>query len=744
MKPISITVEGFLSFKERTEILFDGLRLTSVTGVNGAGKSSIISAIAWAIYGETRVSGDRESVINDYCDSVQVELVLQDRLGQTWLIERSNSRGASMRLAIHENRDGEWVRYNSHRNVEAQEKIEEVVGISEDAFYSLMVIKQGGLARFAAADSDTRRSIIMGLLPELDVWSTYRAVADDFVHEINAEYNSKIDARDANNVEIENSTQRLDELESEISGLSSLDELHTEIERLEGQVSENRSIIESAADGRSDKALELSTLKAKRDARNAETRSKMAALEAELKSNKEERSRLSSLESSIERRSAQLDKKRTLVQDNGERLEELERDIASGQEDVEQKSKDLEGLNASLSSLSSQIEQVEESHQALEVQADSDSAECLICKSPLTNDRAHELMHDIQEKLDDLEEKHDAAERRVSTAKKALRRAESRLKELRREQKELGDEVSQANGSISSLTEELEQLRQNLQEQSEAVRALRSDDTVQEELDDLELEGAGEQEQSLSEEIREMDQEHPLSAVNAQLTREIREKRAVVERISRLGGQAEAAQERISDLKRANKGLSKSIDSLFTESEAMEWVRFACTQKGVPNDLIASILDQIQDEQNAILSRLLGDRAMQVEFRQERRLKTREGTKAVLDIVVHTESPKERVIESFSGGEQVRLTLSNFMAMIKVFNERVGNVVSMLYLDEPFGAVDGETIPIIVDILRDALDNNIVDSILVVSHDPRFAERIPQNLAVSFDRETMSTLVEVE
>ena len=743
MKPISITAEGFLSFKERTEVFFDGLRFTSVTGVNGVGKSSIISAVAWAIYGETRVAGDRDSVVNDYSEVAEVSLVLQDRLGQTWRIDRVKPRNGKMTLAVYEHQDGEWVRFNDHRIAAAQEKILSIVGISEDAFYSLMVIKQGSLARFAAADSRTRRSIIMGLLPELDVWSSFHSAADDFVNTINGEYNAKFEARRDNIKEIEEGEGRIEELDDEIEELPSMDELNREIEELEKRIAENRSIIDAAGEGRSDKALQLSTLKAKRDARNAETKSHIAALESELRSNREERKRLGSLESSIEKRSISLAEKRSIVEESSDRLKELEEEVRSAQSAMNDNAEELTDLKSQRSNLASQRDQAEESHQALEAQSDSDSAECLICKSPLTDDRAHDLLHSIQDQLDDLGTKIDETDKKINRLERTRTRAASRLKGAQKELSDTQGEISTAKGSISSLSDELEQLQQNWENQQERVAELRDDNDVQVELEDLELEHAGEEEQSLAEEIDEMDREHPLTEVNAKITRQIREKRSAIERISRLDGQAESVAERVKKLKKQNKKLTKRLDTLFIDSDAMEWVRGACTQKGVPNDLIASILDQIQDEQNAILSRLLGDRAMQVEFRQERELK-KGGTETVLDIVVHTESPIERVIESFSGGEQVRLTLSNFLAMIKVFNERVGNVVSMLYLDEPFGAVDEDTIPIIVEILSDALDNNIVESILVVSHDPRFAELIPQNMKVSFDREALTTQVEVE
>lgn len=749
MKPISITAEGFLSFKERTEVFFDGLRFASVTGKNGAGKSSIIQAVAWAIYGETRVSGDRDSVVNDYCDTAEVSLVFQDRIGDTWRIDRTKDRGLSQKLGIYSyDAKGEgspWVRFNSHRIDEAQNKILDVIGLSEDAFYSLMVIKQSSIAngtRFTAADSNVRRSIIMGLLPELDVWSTFHSVADDYVGEINGEYNQKFEVRKNNEKAIESDSERLEDLEEELDDLPSVEDLEEIISKAEKDIAENRSIIEAASDGRSDKALELSTLQAKRAARNAETKAKIAELENEMDRGKRERRRLSRLESDIESKGDTLEAKRVIVFDSSERLKELEGDEESAQGTLDRAERALSDKKDERSALVSQREQLNESLKALEVQADSDSAECLICKSPLTDDRAHELLHDIKGEIEQKDDLIEEANEEVERLERSRTRAGSRLRNIRSESNEIQNEASSAKGSISSLEDEIKELEKDYGEQSKLVSKLRSDDDIDEELDGLVIEDANDEEKSLKSEIDEMDKEHPLSSVNVKLTKKVSENRAIIEKIARIEGQADSVKASIKKMKRQTKSLTKDLKSLFVESDAMEWVRDACTQRGVPNELIASVLDQIQDEQNRILSRLMGDRAMQVEFRQERELKNK-NTKSVLDIVVHAGTGATRVIESFSGGEQVRLTLSNLMAMVKVFNERSGNIVSTLYLDEPFGHIDVDTIPVIIDILNDALNNEIVESIIVVSHDPRVSDAIPQNMHVTRDEDSSSTQVEV-
>ena len=53
MRPISIEMEGFISFRERASIDFSNLDLFAITGPTGAGKTSIIDAMTYALYGCT-------------------------------------------------------------------------------------------------------------------------------------------------------------------------------------------------------------------------------------------------------------------------------------------------------------------------------------------------------------------------------------------------------------------------------------------------------------------------------------------------------------------------------------------------------------------------------------------------------------------------------------------------------------------------------------------------------------------
>ena len=47
MIPQKLELTNFLSYRETTELDFNGIALACISGSNGAGKSSILDAITW-------------------------------------------------------------------------------------------------------------------------------------------------------------------------------------------------------------------------------------------------------------------------------------------------------------------------------------------------------------------------------------------------------------------------------------------------------------------------------------------------------------------------------------------------------------------------------------------------------------------------------------------------------------------------------------------------------------------------
>ena len=57
MIPLKLRIFGFLSYREPVELDFTGFDLACISGQNGAGKSSLLDALTWALFGEARGKG---------------------------------------------------------------------------------------------------------------------------------------------------------------------------------------------------------------------------------------------------------------------------------------------------------------------------------------------------------------------------------------------------------------------------------------------------------------------------------------------------------------------------------------------------------------------------------------------------------------------------------------------------------------------------------------------------------------
>ena len=75
MIPITLTLKGFLSYRDEVEIDFTSFDLACIAGRNGSGKSSILDAITWSLFGQARQRG--EAVVNTQSDQASVDFVFQ-------------------------------------------------------------------------------------------------------------------------------------------------------------------------------------------------------------------------------------------------------------------------------------------------------------------------------------------------------------------------------------------------------------------------------------------------------------------------------------------------------------------------------------------------------------------------------------------------------------------------------------------------------------------------------------------
>jgi exonuclease SbcC len=167
LRPLKLELTGFTCFKELQSISFDDLELFAIVGQTGAGKSSILDAITYALFGETSRLGSRglEQLVSQGANGMQVALEFESgherfRVSRAWSIK------ASERQVRFEKFDG--VRFiTAVEGVKVKDvagAIQDVVGLDFDGFTRAILLPQGEFDRFLRGDAKERRELLKGLL----------------------------------------------------------------------------------------------------------------------------------------------------------------------------------------------------------------------------------------------------------------------------------------------------------------------------------------------------------------------------------------------------------------------------------------------------------------------------------------------------------------------------------------------------------------------------------------------------
>ena len=120
MIPLKLVLKNFLSYREAT-LDFRGLHTACICGANGAGKSSLLEAIAWAVWGQSRAAAE-DDVIHIGTQEAQVDFIFVNNQ-QTYRILRSRYRGQASSLEF-QIAQGEQAEGTGQRAEERRQKAE--------------------------------------------------------------------------------------------------------------------------------------------------------------------------------------------------------------------------------------------------------------------------------------------------------------------------------------------------------------------------------------------------------------------------------------------------------------------------------------------------------------------------------------------------------------------------------------------------------------------------------------------
>jgi len=176
VKPLRLVVEGFTSFRDRVELDLSGLDLFAITGPTGSGKSSLIDAIVFALYGQVpRVGDDYKQLISHGAERLSVLLEFavggeRYRIARAARLERASQQrferlGSAGAVPI----------TDKARDIRVE--VERLLGLDYDGFTRSVVLPQGQFDAFLKGEPKERRKILVALL-NLGVYERMQQLAN--------------------------------------------------------------------------------------------------------------------------------------------------------------------------------------------------------------------------------------------------------------------------------------------------------------------------------------------------------------------------------------------------------------------------------------------------------------------------------------------------------------------------------------------------------------------------------------
>ena len=253
MRPERLEVEGFTAFRETTVVDFEGADLFALAGPTGAGKSSLIDAMTFALYGSIPRL-DRKLVapiISQGMVQARVRLDFTvDGVGYTAVrVVRTSGSGATTKEARLER--GDEVLAGDAKALTAA--VEDLLGLSFEHFCTCVVLPQGEFAALLHAEPRKRQDMLLALL-DLGLYERMGQAARSRA----SAAGSKVEVLDKQLESLEDASEELVKEAERRVGV--LDRLVERIEEAKPVLDELATLIKVAGDERDQTADRLAAL----------------------------------------------------------------------------------------------------------------------------------------------------------------------------------------------------------------------------------------------------------------------------------------------------------------------------------------------------------------------------------------------------------------------------------------------------------------------------------------------------
>jgi exonuclease SbcC len=686
MIPVELELHNFLAYRDPPLLILDGVHVVCLAGENGAGKSSILDAITWSLWGKAR-SNSPDDLIHQGETEMRVALTFLQGEERFRVIRqrKSGKRGSSiLELQAWDNTVDSWRGLSDATMRDTQAKIDELLRMDYDTFVNSAFLLQGRADEFTTKTPAQRKQVLANILG-LTVWEIYEGRVRDRIN--------------ASRAGIERLEGRLAEIDRELSQRAQYEKELKEAEARANTLGEQLAVSEKEWSGLEETRTELVGLQRQID----DLTRRIQQREAEI--NEVEREQQAAKEQADR---AAIDAALQSVQASLAELEPLEQERQALEVEREQATKEaatLRGINEALGPETEPIKVRVETLQA------ADEPICPTCNQPLSEEHSHSLIAELEAEIGSRREQYRTNREQVGELERNIANLDQRRKDLNERLKER-PALEKKAGELGAALGHADDAKKRAQALQERIERWKKELTVDKD-DRTKLDEKADKSEEL---LRQA------SLTLADLDRFRADKRLADERVG-------AARQQIAAIEALEKQRDQRVTERDAEAEALsdyEELREAFSKRGVPAMIIETAVPELERTANDLLVRMTEGR-MHVRIETQREIKTGELREA-LDIIISDELGS-RPYELYSGGEAFRIDFAIRIALSRLLANRAGAQLRSLFIDEGFGTQDLRGREHLVSAINSIQDD--FDLILVITHIDELKEAFPTRIEVT-------------
>ncbi|MCY4009282.1 MAG: SMC family ATPase [Anaerolineaceae bacterium] len=167
MLPLRLELRNFLPYRAPQPLELADLRLACLSGVNGAGKSALLDAITWALWGKARARRE-EDLIHHGTSEMYVQLDFEQHNERYRVLRRrwrgSRSRATRGSLHLYRLEQGEVIDISAASLTATDERLRQLLRLDYETFIHSAFLLQGRSDAFTVRSPRERQQLLANIL----------------------------------------------------------------------------------------------------------------------------------------------------------------------------------------------------------------------------------------------------------------------------------------------------------------------------------------------------------------------------------------------------------------------------------------------------------------------------------------------------------------------------------------------------------------------------------------------------